>query len=187
MARPGVEPVPRPKRERIHDDGEEGSRRECADEKRDRRIFDHLHHIVGRDFGVVAGEDEAADPVLYVNEKRECERIRNPSRCDGGGHIDPRDVGDEAGGQHLKWRWHEGEKCSHGEPCCEALSRGVPEFLREQAIAKPAVKPRAPEILHAREMPQILTKAATPPEDGFHLLRCESFIRLAKSGRTRIY
>lgn len=173
-------PVPEDERQRVDDDGESGGCRKSADEKGNGRVFEDLDEIRGRDTRHAASEDEAADPVLNVDEERERERVGNPCRCDGDGDVHAGDVGDEARGEHLERGRHQCEEGPDGGTGGKPLAGGLPEFRGKQTVTEAAVEPCSADVFRAGEVSKESAEAAAAPLGRFHLLLGVVLIGLAK-------
>lgn len=115
-----------------------------------------------------ASRQQAADPVLGIDAKGECERIADPCARNSRRDIHACDVSHQCRRQHLDREREEGKKCPHGHARSKSLPSGMPELWSKKTFAQAPVEPGSTDVLGPRHMSQVFAEFCSAPVDRFH-------------------
>ena len=111
---------------------------------------------------------QAADPILRIDAKGECERIADPSAGYSRWDIHACDIGHQGRREHLDRERKEGKKSPHGHAGSKSLPSGMPKLWSKKTFTQAPVEPGSTDVLGPRQMSQVFAEFCSAPVDRFH-------------------
>jgi hypothetical protein len=104
------------------------------------------------------GRQQAADPVLGIDAKGECEGIADPCPRNGRRDIHSCDIGHQSSRDHLYGQGQESEKGPYGHACRKPLPIWVPKLCIKKPVSHASMEPCSTNVLGPRQMAQVFAE-----------------------------